>query len=217
MAYANPEKQREYQRKWMNNRNKIRRSTENRSDGTVNLSGGFITWQELNKLDFTDVKTYQQCVSKSKEYIVGRKMNRMAIAALAIRACVIKRGGKYTEEEKKKTIVAFAKDINVHSKTLSDWIRIKTSIVDQLPESIQTIDYTAAKMACDKRLLSSNTAENLYRKYSDTDSGVRSAIWITHMLNSAANHVNNYGNTKFPKEELKVALIASKTIYFGLK
>lgn len=217
MAYADPDKQREYQRKWMNNRNRVRRSMENRSDGSLNLSGGYITWTELNKLNFDEIKTYQQCVLKSKEYVIGRKVNRMAIAALAIRACVIKRGGKHTEEERKKTITAFAKDISVHPKTLSDWIRVKVSIVDKLPKSIQTIDYTAAKLASDKFLGGKSSAEDLYHKYSDVDPGVRSALWITHMLKSAANHINNYGNTKFPSEELGIAVIAAKTIYLGLK
>lgn len=219
MAFADPEKQREYQRNWINKKNKERRSVENRSDGTINLSKGFVTWEELNKDNFDNLNTWNECVKSAKGYIHGRRLNRLSIAAIAMRACTIKQGGSRKKGVvPTQTLVAFAKEINVHKKTLSDWVRIRRNIVNNLPDSIKQIDYTAAKQASDEFNKSPDkSAKELYEKYATTDKGKRSAMWITHMLHSAATHINNFGKEKFDKENLKIARISAKTIYFGLK
>lgn len=220
MSYSDPDKQREYQRKWINKKNKERRTIENRSDGSVNLGrGGFVTWEELHKDNFDNLGTWNECVKSAKGYIHGRRLNRLLIAAIAMRACIIKQGGARKKDiSPGETLTAFAKEINVHRKTLSDWVRIRRNIINNLPESLKQIDYTAAKQASDElRKSPDKSPQELYEKYATTDTGERSAMWITHMLRSAATHINNYGNRKFNKENLKEALISAKTIYFGLK
>ena len=88
MPYVDVDKRREYGRNWANKKNRIIRSLENRTDGTISLKRGVITWAELNKEDYSKISTWKECVEKSKGYILGRRINRMAIAAIAIRACV---------------------------------------------------------------------------------------------------------------------------------
>lgn len=175
---------------------------ENRSDGSINLKGGFITWEDLTKenKEIEHIASWKACVEKAGAFIFGRSVNRMAIASLALRACIIKHGGQMSPEDRKRTIKAFAAEIKLHEKTVGDWIRIKVNVVDKLPPEIKVIDYCAAKKAQD--MLSGGDPVELYRRYASQDPGARSAMWIAHMLRSAVRHTEKYGDKKFNKHDL---------------
>ena len=192
MPYVDVDKRREYGRNWANKKNRIIRSLENRTDGTISLKRGVITWAELNKEDYSKISTWKECVEKSKGYILGRRINRMAIAAIAIRACDIKLGGRRKkEEEVKKTIVAFANEAGIHRKTLSDWIRIRRNIINHLPENIKVIEYSAAKYASDALYKHPDSnPEELYRKFAGQEPQQRTVTWCIRGLETLANHLS---------------------------
>jgi len=86
--------------------------------------------QALNRKD----ATWEDCVSAAKVCVVRLTQYRMLIASLALKACEVRHGGggHWNGFADYKTITAFAKEIGIHRKTLSEWISHKRNVVDKL-------------------------------------------------------------------------------------
>lgn len=146
MPYTLKEKQRKFQRDWARKKAEGLREIRSRS---------IVTWGDLQELNFIkEIKTYQECVEVSKTLTHGHYINRFAIAEACIQASRIQHGGDrrsefYLSEESRPTIIKFARDAGVHSKTLNDWVRAKVLVIDQLPPETPIADYSTAKLVID--------------------------------------------------------------------
>lgn len=229
MPYADKDRQREFQRLWAKNkkhkygfdRRTGRRVYEN-IDGTMNLTKKIITWAELTKEDLSKISTWDECVKKAKQYVSGRRINRIAIAALAMRSCEIKQGGDrrtmdYKNDNSKKTVVSFANRIGIHHKTLFGWIEVKRKIVDSLLEQQKTIDYSAARNAVIEMKKHGISAQEAYKRCSNLDPFNERAMVLCKYLNNAASILNNFGIKYFPDDKVQEARIAVKSISRNLK
>jgi len=156
MPFLDKEQKREYQREWARkNKSKRAKKTSNKiirlpSGKKFDLQSGTITYAELMAgPKIKQIKTFNECVKQAKDILVTRKINRYAIANLALRACDIKKGGhrKMSDEQKNKTLRSFADRVGVNERTLQNWIATKTRIIDRLPEEYVEIDWTAADHA----------------------------------------------------------------------
>lgn len=201
MAYALPEKQREYQRQWSAKKAALKPKEPN-------LNRNFITWEELQYggLDIDSIRSWKNCVSTARTYINNRKTNRMAIAELATRACVIKWGGKRKGKElSTKTLAEFAKELDIHRKTLWDWVQIKRLVVDQLPNKKEGIDLAAARMLVDNYGSALRTADvpKLYLDLTSKPAAFRAGLFAVRYLKNVEGYLRLHGTSHLTKKDLE--------------
>lgn len=142
MPYANIERQREYQRRWAANK-----KLQNKN-GTINVSGNLVTWEQLQEstIELKEVRDWAGAVKKAKQFIAFRNVNRIAVARLAMTACIIKHGGNTRTFDARKlnlSIKAFSDDIGMHYKTLHNWISV-TRVIESIPKTEEAISWTIA-------------------------------------------------------------------------
>ncbi len=158
MPYKSKEKQREVQRHWAAAKAKRTRAVEGAKLDLIDiqpfahliqLKKGTVTWAELNQSDyFEKIDKWEDCVTLGKTYINHRRTNRLVVAALAVRACVIKHGGRKTKlVHSEPSLTAYAKEIGINFRTLWTWIEVKRRVVDHLPQGTEQIDFTAGMIA----------------------------------------------------------------------
>lgn len=95
---------------------------------------------------------WAEAVTQAKGLIYTINKARFDIAALALKVCVIRQGGKQGDKYKTgRSLKDFAKQIGINHKTLCEWVRIKRNIIDKLPEGLYFPDkYVAAQRAACK-------------------------------------------------------------------
>lgn len=159
MPYSLPEAQREYQRNWAKRKR------------VASIQNGYVTWEQLTETAVAEsLHSYKECVEAAKSYIVGRKINRLAVAALAIRSCVVIHGGDRRSEfcmfKNMPTIKKFALDIGVKYGTLCDWISIQKKIIEVMPDHLRQypIDMAAAGYAIRGNIASPEIAITKYEE-----------------------------------------------------
>lgn len=84
-------------------------------------------------------KEWDRLVAEAKERLSVVNKVRMEIADLAIQACDIRWGGGghwSGYKNQGRTLKAFALEIGMAPKTLSEWVRIKRDIVSKLPKGL---------------------------------------------------------------------------------
>lgn len=183
MPIADREERREYQRTWASRR---KRELIQAPD----LRNGFITWDDLNRelKEVQSVKTHKECVAKARSLIAHRKTNRLAVAILAEKSCTIKHGGNRRSKDWSsklgKTCREFAIEIGLNPKTLNDWVRVKTMVIDHLPHN-KPIDWQAARLALNSKK-SGESLVKTYERYSSADAGTRGAVFFLRYLRGAA-------------------------------
>lgn len=222
MSYALKEVQREYQRKWANDKNKARRLEIDRekAEETTSFKLGsknVVTWAELQGDYFREVGTWGACIKTSREYLIHRKTNKLVVAALAVRACNIRHGGDFKTDKFKQgfygsTIRKFAEEIGINYKTLWGWVGVKVQVIDILPKDIKQIDYTAAKLSLENKNKSPLSIEKLYERYSSKNSKTRAAYYVTRGLQSLASQLSVGGISAMTQEERKEALVHLRAI-----
>lgn len=222
MPYVDKDRQKEFQRLWARNRKdkryrnlSLRKDVITNSDGTLNISRRVVTWGELNKLDLKKIHTWKECTLKAKSIIIGRKTNKIHVAALAIRACEIKHGGdRRTEDSKEKiktSLKAFSKDIGINHSTLWNWVKIKTMIIDKL-EPMKTIDFSAARNALDHVSKHGGSVKAAYSKFINEDPFDNRGRMLNRYLKNSFAILNTYGTQHFSKDALKEARITNSHI-----
>lgn len=211
MGYADPDKQREYQRKWSKNINsrkyKPKANLTERYDNSFDLKKRLVTFKELTNEHFDEIKTYDECVKKAKNYVHGRRINRIAIASLAIRACEIKHGGNMKLIRRDKTLKAFGEKIKINPHTLWGWIGIKRNVIDKLPQEIKTIDWTAATYAARTMKQSGESPKESYERYMNINPVHKGSNLMCVYLRNVLNQINHHGLRNMPKTQVKEAKI----------
>lgn len=221
MAYADKDRQREYQRLWARNLKdkRVRANTGGsrqiylHGDGqSFNLKRRSITWEELTREKIEKIDSWDECIKKAKTFVLGRRADQLTIAALAIRACDIKRGGDrrsvdYKNEIEKKNISAFAKKIGVHHKTLQNWVFIKTKVIDELPENARIINWTAATKAYNNYARDGIKPAEAYKRYSDEDPFVVKANVCSSYLRNSAKILTTLGTRGWRDEQVEEARV----------
>lgn len=94
--------------------------------------------KEMNVLDDNETRReriWKDCVDEAKKIISLTKELRLQIVTLAEKACVIHHGGRASNS--RFTVVRFANEIGINHKTLQEWMSLKRSIYDILPENEQ--------------------------------------------------------------------------------
>lgn len=191
MPYANIEKQRTYQRNW---------ARWKASEKPIDLRKNFITWEQLQEVDeITNLKTWEECTSRTRTLLSNKKTNRYLIACLALKACVIKWGGKHKTSD--ITLADFAKDVGINRKTLWTWVTIKTDIADRLPNLRKGLDWTAANEALRNAYTTNEDPIAFYHRYFENPAQKATSHTVRHL--GAARHVfEKYGLKSFTREEL---------------
>lgn len=226
MPYIDTEKNREYQRLWAKNKKDKRMRSKGRDshykleDGSFNLNRRVVTWAELNQDSVDKIQTWEECVKKASGFVFGRRINRLQIAALAIRACVIKQGGNrkgdwINDVDTKKNLTNFATKIKVNRKTLSNWVYIKVKIIDQLDHKREEVNWTAAAEAW-KNIKKFSSPSAAYKKFDTQDPFERRANDAVRYLKNAASILSTFGNRGFSEDQIKESKIHIKHILQGL-
>lgn len=207
--YKDKTKQREFQKEWEAKRYKppMVLPTIGEIDATIND----------RKLD-----TYQQCIDFASRIVTFRKNLRLAIAMVAIRACKIRHGGdvrssKFLGGDYGTTITDFAEAIGIHSKTLSDWIRVKLQVIDQLPKNTP-VDWSAAANTLARKNKTSTPVPKLYLEQSTKRAKQeKNARKYLTALRNFSSFLRVYGSKHLDSEEIKTAKTAAMDILLHLK
>lgn len=216
MAYADPKVQRKFQREWAARKRKSGPKPPSanlvaRYEWARDLRKSTITKGELTQEDFSKIKTYEECIKKAAVFVYGRHMNRLAIAALAIRACEIKHGGDMRSKallqikKRDQTLTAFAIKICIHPHTVWAWVDVKRSVVDKLPPEIEIIDWTAANRAARDLKHTGLSAENAYYENLNPEPKMRGAILMCNYFRVALSQIKHTGLSEMPREKVEIA------------
>lgn len=81
-------------------------------------------------------KLWEDSVKQARQLILNYETYKFKVAACAIRACDMGRGGR---QDSNFSLVAFAKAIGINSSTLFDWVDIQIKIIDKLSLSDQDL------------------------------------------------------------------------------
>ena len=189
MSYKDKDKQREYQRLWAQTKKKGENFQSQgrrdvfirREDGSFNLKRASVTWEELSQVQIEKLDSFDKCVKEGKKLVFGRRINRIAIASIAMRAVKIRVGGDRRSSEyqksldSKRTVASFSKELGISNRTLDTWIKIKTVIIDKLPKEIEEINWTAADKALDVWRKEGGDPQTIYQKFANEDPFIKNA------------------------------------------
>lgn len=214
MPYKNKEEQRKFQRVWAkkkSDKNLAAKIEERKKETThINLKGDVIAWWELEESKFfKNAKDWDGCVKLVRQNLISRKTHRLVIASLAIKACLIERGGDrrsvsfINDINTPHTLKKFAKDTGMNYSTLWGWIQIKTIVIDRLPKDADYIDWSAARIAADYSRLHDKDAIEVYNLYKGQESNHRSAYYAIKYLRSVVTEIKRSGMRAATKKEMK--------------
>ncbi len=209
MPYALPEKQKAAQRAWYLKK----KSVSSVIPGDFRLKKQTVTWEQLNAIDLGSFSKWGECVQASKEILIARNGNKVMIAQLALRAVKIKKGGDHKTKDflggkYGPTLKTFAKEVGIHEKTLSDWIRVFLLVIEGLPKDQQVVDYSAARMAIEVEGRDA-TPEVLLERYNniaDPKKPHRTLYYFFENLRGAKTNVSQGAAEHFSAKEKKEAL-----------
>lgn len=203
MAYKNKIEQRKFQREWA------------RKNRKVALPRGCISRKELSEIrKFTAFESVTECVNEAKKYFTAKKLNRIAVAAIAIRSIQIQHGGDRRTpnwEKDKSTLIGFARSIGVNYKTLHRWIEIKQTVIDKLPKA-DMIDWTAANEAVRHSYKIKKPAIELYPRFSREKGKFRKGALVSRYLSYAATFISENGKAGFYEEDWNTIEAAFKLL-----
>jgi len=203
MPYALKEKQREFQRKWAAKKKGKERNLIERLGVPAKLSSAIVTWEQLQdgRHKVKEARDWTGCVKIAQGFIMSRKVNRLAVAELAIKASVIQHGGNMRSlDEDRPTLKKFAYECGIHHKTMIDWCRIKRQVVDLLPPDEKFIDWQAARLAMEDK--SKTCKVKLYRRYSAADTGERNASLVMRYVRGLRTYLDTHGTKYLTSDEI---------------
>lgn len=202
MPYKDPTARREYAAEWARRR-RVKK----------NLGTKVITWEQLTKTDekkIATLKSWKTCVREALDLARTHKGNRIKIAAVALQAVSMKRGGdrrteKWKDEGSQNTLKAFAVEVGVHPKTLWHWVLYKKEIWDHLnpEEQAQGFVFQQAREAVWGQ--SGDKSESAIKRY-------RAFVNRPLKVNTAERHVENIRRAAefFAVNNIKKVLSASE-------
>lgn len=86
----------------------------------------------LNDNETRRERLWKECVSAAKLLVKQQDEMRFKIVDLANKCCIVHHGGRSTYE--RYTVIRFAKEVGITYKTLTEWMRVKRNIYDNLEE-----------------------------------------------------------------------------------
>lgn len=95
-------------------------------------------------------QVWAHCVKEARMCVARMELERLKIAELALKACVVTAGWKRATADRDGvyTLTRFAMDIGVKPATLRQWVRVKKTVVDKVVAKGRTFvekDYHAAE------------------------------------------------------------------------
>ncbi len=199
MPYLDKEIKREYQRNWL-----AKKKITNK-DGSVNLTHSTATPEDMAVIaSIEKIKTWVECVKLGKSLLKNKRINNLQIATIAIKACEIKHGGTRKpgwEEEFGLTLKQYAKSINMHHKTLNDWVRIKTQIVDRLTDREKSEVFNIGVATHVIRKVGKKDLLTEYRKYNKDNAAFKFSTAISY-LKSVESSLKNHGIVVANKDDM---------------
>lgn len=100
-------------------------------------------------------KLWHECVTEAKGLLQKYKDIRWQVVDLALKCCIIHHGGRVSTN--RFTLANFAKEIGLPAKTLNEWVRLKTNILDNIPKekaeglSMSKLKYIDTQLKGEKR------------------------------------------------------------------
>ena len=173
MLYKDLKKQRKAQREWAKKHGKKREKVS-------------VTWKQLTR-DYSKIRTWNGCLTEALKFTKGHTKNKqMAIASLALRACVIRHGGDMRspkgKQQLKDSLTAFARKIGLHPTTLANWTRAKRQIYDSLPSELQGQAFVWSVLRMAETSVNKKPGENTAQAYIRlVTSGKKARTAVTHL------------------------------------
>lgn len=198
MPFKAKEKRREYSRLWARRK---AATTEPKPLYSVTVS----EIPDLKKL-----KTYDECVEKSRELIKFKRISQLVIGGLALRACEIRWGGNQKEETLKPRLTEFAEAIGVSNKTLCDWVKARR-LCDDLPSEIK-IEYTTAHYALREAKNHGGNPVAIYQRLVQENSRLKQTLGIERFCGSLYFLLKKHGGNQFSARELEALRKIQKEI-----
>lgn len=109
-------------------------------------------------------EAWNNAVEQAKTLVGQMKTTRLKIAEIALSVCEVQYGGNWRAFARIHTVKNFAKDIDVHPKTLHQWIRVKRNIHDQLPDG-EWVDDWGLAVRVDAKVGAKPTKEKVLDAY----------------------------------------------------
>jgi hypothetical protein len=160
MPYLDAEKRRESQRKYWNKKGRL-----NRKESIKTEISGELTYQEIVKGTFSKLvgskdKQWEALAKIVEDLKNSIFINRMAIAEIAERACIIKHG-HHSEFLRHKSLREFARKAKIHPNTLARWIVVKNRVFVHLtPQEQNNFSLEAGDQAAHVVIKAKDVSEN---------------------------------------------------------
>jgi len=205
MPYKDLESQRKFQREWASKKKQKKLTLENK-DGTIKLNASLASTDDLSEIDdINKIKTYRECVRIGRGLVKNKRSDHLKLAAIAIKACEIKLGGSRADgwkERMGRTLKDYAKTVNIHHKTLGDWVVIKKEILDKLTDEEKSQPFNLGIAThLGRRHTRSIPLVDMYRRFNKDPSSLKFS-YVVRYLYTIKSNLRNYGASTLVKEEL---------------
>jgi hypothetical protein len=110
---------------------------------------------------------WEELVNRARAKVKTMHKARMEIASIAIEACDILWGGgsHWNKFKDVHTLKDFAREVEVHYKTLAQWVRVKRNIKDKLPEKVWQDDKYMIAIRADRKVKRDMSPKEVQRIY----------------------------------------------------
>ena len=132
-------------------------------------------------------RIWKECIKKAIILVTDYKNIRFKMVELALKACLIHRGGRVTAN--RYTIKNFAIAIGMPPKTLNEWIRIKTNIYDNLTiKDKKNITFTTLR-TIDKQMVGEKRDKGFNKKLKSAIKNIKSKTATTIKMEKYRDHL----------------------------
>lgn len=206
MTYIDPDRQKEFQRKWAREKAKKLAALIPAFDIKV----GHPSWEEVcSEARLKKLRSLKECIKEASQFVVKGRTNRMAVAAIALRVCEINHGGarrgtRWDIDASSATLAAFADGIGVHRKTLWDWIDAYRWVAKNLPEDTKRVKYTSIREAQTWAKRTGEDPVELYKQFASTIDPRARVFEVVKRVRGAVFYLKKYGLEYFVPEELNL-------------
>jgi len=116
-----------------------------------------------NKIDIETL--WQQNVERAKLLYASRHQNQMEIARVALEVCEISWGG--TPQTNKFTLLRFAEECGISSRTLSNWVGVRRAVFEKLPPEASSNATFTQLAAISARVKPDAPRSHVFKVYDD--------------------------------------------------
>jgi len=221
MPFVDKNQNREYQARWSKTRRKKKPlitfgMIPISSIKDLNLDSNVVTWSQLTAKHLVGIKTFDECTRRARKALGTRKVNRLLIATLVERACVIKHGS-LPRDSRDMRLADFAKKVDLNPKTLWSWVETKRRVINKLPKTVEFVDWRAAQLTIRNQHRYSNTSPvELYARYAN-DPKFKASAEVVSRIAFGCSMIVRQGKSQFTASEIKELIIHLTTALSALE